>query len=273
MLRHELVDRGNAEEDVDAHRWIADQLQRRARIERAQNGDGAADVQHRIGVAIQSAGVKQRQYGEQHRRRRNVGKRSDIDAVEERHAVRDDRALRPSGSPGGVHDGRDVIERDDLDLAQRRSTGDGGLVAISGAECQRGRHAGQLLYLVRDRGQFVVMQHQLRRGVGDNEFQLGHGEAIVERHEHRAQPPARELHFHRVGGVQRQHRDAVAARDTLRVLQMLSEARDAIVQRCVAQAPIAREIDQCDLARRAPRVMRDPVVVTHGHHTPPRPLT
>jgi hypothetical protein len=68
MLRHELVDRGHAEEHVDATGGIADQLQRLAGIEGAHDQHGAAGMQHRIGVAIQSAGVEQRQHREQHRR-------------------------------------------------------------------------------------------------------------------------------------------------------------------------------------------------------------
>ena len=68
-------------------------------------------MQHRVGVAIQPAGMEQRQHGEQHRRRRDIGRAAEIDAIPERHAVGDDGALGLAGGARGVHDGRDVIER------------------------------------------------------------------------------------------------------------------------------------------------------------------
>ncbi len=48
----------------------------------------------------------------------------------------------------------------------------------------------------------------------------------VERQEHGADPAAGELHFQRIGGVQRQHRDAVAALDAESVAQMRRKPRD-----------------------------------------------
>ena len=211
MLRHELVDRGHAEELVDAARGIADQLQRGARIERAHDQHGAAGMQHRVGVAIEPAGVEQRQHGEQHRRRRDIGGAAEIDAVPERHAVGDDGALGLARGARGVHDGRDVIERDDLGPVERLCSRDRRLVGTAGAEQQRGRDVAQFCDRQRDLGQFGVVDHQHRRGVADDELQLGHGEAGVQRQEHRADPPAGELHLQRIGRVQRQHRDPVAA--------------------------------------------------------------
>ena len=119
MLRHELVDRGHAEELGDAPRGIADQLQRQAGIERAHDQDGAAGMQHRVGVAIEPAGMEQRQHGEQHRRRRDIGGAAEIDAIPERHAMGDDRALGQAGRARGVHDGRDVVMRDVLEAIER----------------------------------------------------------------------------------------------------------------------------------------------------------
>ena len=69
-------------------------------------------MQHRVGVAIQPAGMEQRQHGQQHRRRRDIGRAAEIDAIPERHAMGDDRALGLAGGARGVHDGGDVIERD-----------------------------------------------------------------------------------------------------------------------------------------------------------------
>ncbi len=214
MLRHELVDRGHAEEHVDALCGIADQLQRLAGIERAHDQHGAAGMQHRVGVAIQSAGVEQRQHREQHRGRRDIGGAAEVDAIPERHPMRDDRALGLAGGARGVHDGRDVIERDLLEP----------FAAASPRRCRPHRRrpapsrtvGGDIAELgdrKRGLGEVVVMDHHLGRGVADDVVQLGNGEAGVERQEHRADPEAGELHLQRIRGVQRQHRDAVAARN------------------------------------------------------------
>jgi hypothetical protein len=39
------------------------------------------------------------------------------------------------------------------------------------------------------------MNHDLRRGVADDELQFGNREAGIQRQEHRAQPSAGELHL------------------------------------------------------------------------------
>ena len=108
------------------------------------------------------------------------------------------------------------------------------------------------------------MDHHLRRGVADDELQLRNGQAGVERQEHRAEPAAGELHLQRIGRVQRQHRDAVAARDFELVAQMRGEARNARVELRVGEAALASEIDDGHLVRRAPAEMRDPVVIANG---------
>ena len=43
-------------------RRIADQFKRQAGIERPHDQHGAAGMQHRVGVAVQPAGVEQRQH-------------------------------------------------------------------------------------------------------------------------------------------------------------------------------------------------------------------
>ena len=55
------------------------------------------------------------------------------------------------------------------------------------------------------------MDHQHGRGVADDVVQLGNGEAGVQRQEHGADPAAGELHLQRIGRIERQHGDAVAA--------------------------------------------------------------
>ena len=192
---------------------VADQLQRDAGIEGAHDQHGAAGMQHRVGVAIEPAGVEQRQHGEQHRRRRDIGGAAEIDAIPERHAVGDDRALGLAGRARGVHDGRDVIERDGLERVDRPGFRDRGFIGAVRPEQQRRLDLAEFRDRQRRLGEIRVMDHHLRRGIADDELQLGNGEAGVERHEHRAEPAAGELHFQRIGRVQRQHRDAVAARD------------------------------------------------------------
>ncbi len=212
MLRHELIDRWHAEEHVDAGCGIADQPQRLAGIEGAHDVDGAAGMQHGIGVAIQPAGVEQRQHREQHRSGRDISGAAEIDAVPERHAVGDDRALRQAGGARGVHDGRDVIERDVLECRDRLRRRNAGLVGTAGTELQRGADVAELRHRQRGLGEIVVVDHHDRRGIADDELQFGNGETIVERQEDRAEPEAGELHLQRIRRVERQHRDAVAAR-------------------------------------------------------------
>ena len=50
---------------------------------------------------------------------RDIGGAAEIDAIPERHAVGDDRALRLARGARGVHDGRDVIERDGFCSVER----------------------------------------------------------------------------------------------------------------------------------------------------------
>ena len=185
MLRHELIDRGHAEKHVDAIRRVADQLQREAGIERAHDQHGAAGMQHRIGVAVESAGVEQRQHGQEHRRRRDVGRTAEIDAVPERHAMGDDRALRLPGSARGVHDGRDIIERHHLRLVERICACDRRLVGTTRPKQQRRRDAAQFCHRKRDIGELGVVDHERRRRIADDVLKLGDGEAGVQGQENR----------------------------------------------------------------------------------------
>ena len=170
-------------------------------------------MQHRVGVAIQPAGVEQRQHGEQHRRWRDIGRAAEIDAIPERHAVGDDGALRLARGARGVHDGRDVIERDGFGLVERFCRRDRRLVGAIGPQQQRRSDLAEACHRQRDLGEVGIVDHQDGRGVADDVVQLGDGEAGVQRQEHRAEPAARELHFQRIGRVQRQHGDPVAALD------------------------------------------------------------
>jgi hypothetical protein len=108
------------------------------------------------------------------------------------------------------------------------------------------------------------VDHHLRRGIADDELQFGNREARVQRQEYRADPAAGELHFERIGRVQRQHGDAVAAPDLERVAQMGGQPRDPRVELRIGKPAIAGEVDGRTLVRRAAAEMRDPVVMANG---------
>jgi hypothetical protein len=190
----------------------------------------------------------------------------EVDAIPERHAMGDDRALGPACRARGVHDGRDVIERDNLGAVERRGGRDGCLIGATGAEPQRGRNAAEFCDRERDLGEVVIVDHHFRGGVADDELQLRHGQPRVQRQEYRADPETGELHFQRIGRVQRQHRDAVAARDAESVAEVRGQPRDPRVELRVGEPAFGGKVYRGDLARRAAAEMRDPVVVANGRH-------
>ena len=113
----------------------------------------------------------------------------------------------------------------------------------AGAELSAERNIAELCDRQRGLGQVGVMDHHDRRGIADNELQLGNGEAIIERQEHRTQPEAGELHLHRIRRVQRQHRDTVAALHLQRIAQMAGKSRDARHRVAIGERrPLARSI-------------------------------
>src|SRR5207247_3869628 len=72
-----------------------------------------------------------------------------------------------------------------------------------------------------------------------------------------------ELHLECVGGIQRQHCDAVAARDLELVTQMRGEARNARIELRVGEASLAGEVDHRQLVRGTAAEMGDPVIVAN----------
>ena len=68
-------------------------------------------MQHRVGVAVEAAGMEQRQDHELHGLRRDHRRDAEIDGVPEHHAVGDDRALGMPGGARGVHHHADVVVR------------------------------------------------------------------------------------------------------------------------------------------------------------------
>ena len=176
----------------------------------------------------------------------------------------DDGALGLARGARRVHDRGDVIERDDPRPGRAAcAAAIAGFVGAAGAEQQRGRDVAEPGHRQRDFGQFGVVDHQDRRGVADDVVQLGHGEAGVERQEYRADPPARELHLQRIRGVQRQHRDPVAAPDLEPVAQMRGQPRNPAVELRVGELALAGEVDHRRLVRRAAAEMGDPVIMAN----------
>ena len=76
-------------------------------------------------------------------------------------------------------------------------------------------------------------------------------------------PAAGELHFERIGGIEREHGDPVAALDAKPVAQMRGEPGNAGIELRVSEASSAGEVDGRHLVRRAAAEMRDPVIVTN----------
>ena len=120
MLHHELVGRRHAEEVGDAERGIGEVVERQAGLEGAHDQDRAAGMQHGIGVAVEAAGMEQRQDHELHGLRRDQRRDAEVDGVPEHHAVGDDRALRMPGGARGVHHHADVVVRQRHAAAARR---------------------------------------------------------------------------------------------------------------------------------------------------------
>ena len=126
------------------------------------------------------------------------------------------------------------------------------------------RDAAELPQLLRHGFEFMVMRQHDRRGVAEDELQLMHGQPGIQRHENRGQPETGELDFQDVGGVGRQHSDALAAFDAQRS-QMRRQAVDALIERAVAQAPLRRQIDQRGLVAAHLRMVGDPVEIGEAH--------
>ena len=96
---------GHPEGEVAAQiavQTVSAAFQRQAGLEAAHDQERAAGMQHRIGVAVETAGVEQRQHYELHGLRRDQRRNAEVDAIPEHHAVGDDRALRRTGRAGSV---------------------------------------------------------------------------------------------------------------------------------------------------------------------------
>ena len=62
MRHHELIGSRDAKEVGDAVRLVTNDLKGLARFEGFGHHNGTTGMQHRIGVAIESAGMEQRQH-------------------------------------------------------------------------------------------------------------------------------------------------------------------------------------------------------------------
>lgn len=176
----------------------------------------------------------------------------------------DHRALGFAGGARRVHDAGQVIEADLLDGGKRLRFLDCGFVRAAGAEPEGGLDLAKPGKGECGLGKIAVKQEHARRGVVENVAQFRHGEAGVQRQEHRPEPAAGELDLEGVGGVLRQHRDAVAARDRELVAEVAGKTRKTGVELRIGEAAAAGEIDHRDLVRRPAAVVRDPVIIADG---------
>ena len=263
MLHHELIGRGHREEVGDAERGIGDAVERLAGIKIAHDHDGAAGMEHRVGVAVEPAGVEQRQHHELNRLGRDQRRDAEVHAVPEHHPVSDDRAL---GMPGGarcVHHHADVVVRQGGRRRRRAGLGESPLVGAVGAVVvdfeETGGEGGGL------GGEGPVVDQQLRARIAQDVFQLGHREPPVERQHDGAQPAAGELQFEVFGAVRREQGDAVAAGDAPRG-EGRGQSADALVERGIGDLPAGVQVVDRELPGTPSGVVGDPVVVGNRRH-------
>ena len=258
MLHHELVGRRHAEEVGDAERRVGDVVERQAGLEGAHDQDRAAGMQHGIGVAVEAAGMEQRQDHELHGLRRDQRRDAEVDGVPEHHAVGDDRALGMAGGARGVHDHADVVVRQRHGRRHRRARRQRALVgAVGSSGSISSRFFDSAVACCAKR---LVVDQQLGRRIAQDVLELRHGEPPVERQHDRAEPPAGELQLEVFRAVGRQQRHAVALADALR-RQPAGEPVGAAVQLGVGERPVGLQVVDRELVGPAMGVVGDPVVV------------
>ena len=87
MLQHELVMRRHTKEMREAHLRIADQCERLARIKHAGHQHRAPGMQHRIGIAVQAAGMKERKHAQKDTACPNLGRSARFSTLSGRIAM------------------------------------------------------------------------------------------------------------------------------------------------------------------------------------------
>src|SRR5262249_49453436 len=120
-------------------------------------------------------------------------------------------------------------------------------------------------------GEFATVEEHARRRIADDEFELRHREAPIERDEDCGEPAGSKLDLKDVRGVVEQRGDALAAAHAADLAEMTGETSDALVEGCVCEAPAGGEIDGCHPVGAPVRVMADPIVMAgHRHSVLPR---
>ena len=228
-------------------------------------------MQHGIGVAVEPAGMEQRQDHELHGLRRDQRRDAEVDGVPEHHAMGDDRALRMSGGARGVHDHADVVVRQRQRRRHRRARGQCALVGAVGVLADRSRAGccdSALACCAKLRSwtsSFGAASLRMYSSSGTVSRQLS-GSMIAP---NRA---AGELQLEVFRAVGRQQRHAVALGDALR-RQPAGELVGAPVQLGVGEGAVGLQVVDRELPGPAVGVVGDPVVVgwNSGHlfNSPP----
>ena len=223
-------------------------------------------MQHRVGIAVQPAGVEQRQHRQVHRLHAHPGRRAQVAAVPEVHAVGDHRPLGVAGGARRVHDGHHVVVGQRLapgHLAglggQRRliRVGGGGLV-----DAQQVADVAALLQGAGRLGELRIVDQQQRRAVVEDVFQLGGGETPVQQHRDAAGAAAGELQVEILDAVVRQQRHPLTAADAQR-LQVRGHGLGALVQVGIAVVLARVQLAHGLLGRSVGGMVGDPVVGAH----------
>ena len=149
------------------------------------------------------------------------------------------RSTAPFGPPGGAGG---------VDDQQRRGEIDVRVAAIAAARCRAGRRtsgaksrptmrtSGSACRQRLDDRRKTLLHHQhLHRRIRQDEHLLGHGEPPVERHQHRAKPRAGVEQHQIVRMIEREDRDAVAARHAELRFQRARRLRDAFGERRIGE--------------------------------------
>ena len=282
VLAHEQVVRGNTEEVRDTPLGVADQFEGSARVEGAHHHRGTSEVRRRVRVAVQPTGVEERQEAEVDHRPGQVVEFGQVDRVPERHAMRDNRALRSASCARGIHDRQGIV------------------MGQLGHHRQSGRvHSGKPVVIVRaavrvrsvatedDQVRRVGALHKLRCHVTELRIRDQHGgagithdviklvnrEAPVERDEHRAKPGTGELHLDELDSILRIHRHTIASSDAEVVAQHCCCAPDPIVRLAPRRRDTRRSAERVDVGPSRSiwadhRVVGNPVIRRCRCHTP-----
>ena len=255
----------------EPHLRVVDQGERFARLEDARHDHRASRMKHRVGVAVQSAGVKERQHTQKHARIADFGRPAQVHHVPEGHAVGNHGALGPSGGARGVHDGGDIIMGDacaGLGWQRCRRT-QRSLIGTARAAPLKQRQPGHRCRECHGGlAELRVVNQNLGCGIAYDETQLRHRQSPVQWHEHCTQSAAGKLQLEEVGAVLGQDGGAIALTDAL-ALQPACQPGDAGIQLQVGQLARFAQVVCSERSRAVTRMVCNPIVGWQAHVSAP----